>query len=213
MVAFLGALLLAVGLFLVIPLTQALHVTPKPAVTYRDMAVAPPPPPKLPPPPEEASESVNQVLEQPKLEQQVEQLEVQQLEVSMNPGLGASLTMGVQGMQFDTSLDVVGDIEKIFEFAELSMPPSLINKSQIRPKFPRSLARRGVQKVTLMVEVLIDESGRTTLQQILSNSYPNQQIKAEARRLAESFRWTVTRMDGRPVKVRAKFPLVLEAPK
>ena len=51
LVAFGGALVLALGLFLIIPLTQALDSAAKETITYRQMLLAaPPPPPQMPPP-------------------------------------------------------------------------------------------------------------------------------------------------------------------
>lgn len=211
--AFLGAVVMAVGLFLLVPLTQTLNAVAPETVTYREVTLFAPPPPKAPPPSNQSEASQQQSAKKPQLAREVPRLSLSQLEISLNPGMGASLTMGVQQMQFDGGIDVVGDIEKIFEFDELPQPPSLINQSQLSYTYPRDLARRGVGDVTVVMEVIIDENGRTNVEKILSTTHPNAQIEQEARRVANKARFTVTKVDGRPVKVRAKFPLKLRPPR
>lgn len=211
--AFLGALLMAAGLFLLVPLTQTLNAIVPAAVTYREVALSAPPPPKAPPPSNKSEASQQQAAKKPQLAREIEQLSLSQLEVSLNPGMGASLTMGVQQMQFDGEIDVVGDIEKIFEFDELPQPPSLINQSQLSYTYPRDLGRRGVGDVSVVMEVIIDENGRTNVEKLLSTTYPSAQIEKEAYRVANKARFTVTKIDGRPVKVRAKFRLKLQPPR
>lgn len=211
--AFLGAVVMAVGLFLLVPLTQTLNAVAPETVVYREVTLAAPPPPKAPPPTKQSESSQQQAAKKPQLARDVPQLSLSQLEISLNPGRGASLTMGVQQMQFDGDIDVVGDIEKIFEFDELPQPPSLINQSQLSYTYPRDLARRGVGDVTVILQVIIDENGRTNVDKLLSTSYPNAQIEQEARRVASKARFTITKIDGRAVKVRARFPLKLRPPR
>jgi protein TonB len=211
--AFVGALVMAIGLFLLVPLTQTLNAVAPETVTYREVALASPPPPKATPPTKQSEASQQSAAKKPQLAREVAKLSLSQLEISLNPGMGAPLTMGMQQMQFDGEIDVVGDIEKIFEFDDLPQPPSLINQSQLSYTYPRDLTRRGVGDVTVVMQVIIDENGRTTVQKLLSTSYQNSQIEKEARRVAEKARFTVTKVDGRAVKVRAKFPLKLRPPR
>lgn len=211
--AFVGALAMAIGLFLLIPLTQSLNAVAPETVTYREVALASPPPPKAPPPSKVSESSQLRSAKKPQLPSEVAELSLSQLEISLNPGMGASLTMGMQQMQFEGEIDVVGDIEKIFEFDELPQPPSLINQSQLSYNYPRDLARRGVGDVNVVMQVIVDENGKTTELKLLSTSYPNAQIEKEALRVAGKARFTVTRIEGSAVKVRAKFPLKLRPPR
>lgn len=210
-VALIGAFVMAAGLFLMIPLTQTLDAQPREILEYREVAVAAPPPPKAPPPPNSSENSVQETPQKPQLDQSKPQMELSQLEISLNPGMGASLSMGVQQMQFDTQIDVVAEIERIFEFEELTQPPRIINQSQLRYRFPPDLARRGVREVKVVLEIIIEESGKTDVRKILSSTHPGSSADEEARSVAARARFTITKIDGNPVKVRAKFPLVLKS--
>ena len=116
--------------------------------------------------------------------------------------------MGVQQMQFDTQIDVVAEIERIFEFEELTQKPQLINKP--RTQFPPDLARRGVREIRATVVVVIDDNGRTALEKISSITHPHTSAEKAIEDTVNRMRFTVTKIDGKPVKVRAKFPLLLK---
>jgi len=202
---------MAAGLFLMIPLTQTLDAQPREILEYREVAVSTPPPPKAPPPPNASENSVQEVPQKPQLEQSQPRMELSQLEVSLNPGMGASLSMGVQQMQFDTQIDIVAEIERIFEFEDLPQPPRIINQSQLRYRFPADLSRRGIREVKVVVEIIIDEAGKVDVRKILSSTHPGSSADEEARSVAARARFTITKVDGKAVKVRAKFPLVLKS--
>jgi protein TonB len=207
--ALLGAIVMAGGLFLMIPLTQTLEAQPQKILEYREVPVAAPPPPKAPPPSTRSEATLQQAAEKPQLEQSKPQMQLSQLEISLNPGMGASLSMGVQGMQFDTAIDVVAEIERIFEFEELQERPRPVYRPQ--PKFPPDLARRGVREIRATVEIIIDETGKTTVEKVDSVSPNLPAVEDEARRFASRLRFSVTKIDGAPVKVRARFPWVLKS--
>ncbi len=206
--ALVGAMLLAGGLFLLIPLTQTLDAQPREILEYREVAVAAPPPPKPPPPSARSEASLQPAPDKPQMPPSPPQIEISQLEISLNPGMGASLAMGVQQVQFDAAIDVIAEIEKIFEFEELTQKPSLLNKPQ--PKFPPDLARRGVREIRATVVAVIDERGSTTLEAIDSITHPNTSAEDAVEATVNRMRFTTTRIDGKPVKVRVKFPLVFK---
>ncbi|MBG88918.1 MAG: hypothetical protein CMO80_18730 [Verrucomicrobiales bacterium] len=213
--AMLGALALGVGLFLIIPLTQALNHGDLDPVTYRQMAhAAPPPPPQMPPPPEEEKAYEEEVKpEPPKLEHQLNEVPIQQLSLSLSPGMGVALQMGVPSMPKVQKVDTVGEIEKIFNFDELAQPPTVINKGMIWVEFPRELSRRGVRKAEVVMQILIDKRGRVRVEKFLSQSYDHPKLRESARKTAAQIRFTITKVDGRAVEVRGRFPLTLQAPR
>ena len=202
---------MAVCLFLVIPLTQTIQGVPAAVLDYREMVTLPPPPdpPILEeePPAQRAEEALTE------FEQEPPSMELSQLEVSLNPGIGEALSMGVQSMRFDVDLDVVAAIQDVFDFDELAQPPSLVNARQIRLKFPPELARRGVKEVKVLVEILIDRDGKTKPVRVISSSVTHPKVDQEALRAVRQARFTVTKVDGRAVQVRARFPLTLRAPR
>lgn len=214
-VALLAAVVMAAGLFLIIPLTQSLNAKQEATLTYREMVLAtPPPPPKIPPPPETRSTSSASVdPEPPQMENQVEDIPVQRLELSLRPGMGVALNMGMPSMPSVGKVDTVAEIEKIFNFDELAQPPSVINGSMIRVDYPPELTRRGVREATVVMEITIDKSGRVSVNEILSSTYEHPRLQEAARRAAEQIRFTVTKVNGRAVTVRGRFPMTLQSPR
>ncbi len=212
--AFLGAVVLAAVLFMIIPLTQALNYVNPDLVTYRETVLAaPPPPPKMPPPPEElTSHEVTVEAEPPQMEQQVEDVPIQQISLDLSPGMGVGLNMGMPSMPTVAKVDMVAEIEKIFNFDELAQPPSIINSRMIRIEYPRALTRRGIKEVKVELEILIDKTGRVKVEKMISTTYEHELIWTAARRAAEQARFTITKIDGRAVVVRGRFPLTLQAP-
>jgi TonB family protein len=208
--ALFGAVVLALGLFLVIPLTQSMGVEMPIQLDVREVNLAAPPPPKTPPLPEEEFKPIEKPTpEPPQLESEVQKLDVQQLEMDLSPGLGASLSMGVQRMNFATEVNVVAAIKSIFEFDELEERPRLINRPRL--VFPRELERRGVREVRVIAQIVIDESGRTTVEKIISSSYDHPSVERAARQTIAQARYTVPRRDGQPVKATRRFQLKMES--
>ena len=145
---------MTIGLFLIIPFTQVIQGVPVESVSFRKVLVLPPPPE---PPVIEEEVQIKDVREAvTELKSDPPAMELSQLEVSLNPGMGEALSMGVQSMDFDLEVDVVAAIKEIFDFDDLKEPPTLINARQIRLRFPPDLARRGVKEVKVVVEILID---------------------------------------------------------
>ena len=209
-----GALLTSTGLFLVIPLTQNLNDTEKERVEYRTMLMAPPPPPAFIPPAEEVSDM--DVDLQPvvsKMERPVEEIPIRQLELSLAPGMGVALSMGIPNIPSIDKIDVLADIEKVFNFDELVQVPTLLNGQMIRADFPRELSRRGLKEARINLEILIDKTGKVTVNRILSISFDHPRLREAARKAASQARFSITRVNGRPVNVRGSFPMTLQAPR
>ncbi len=212
--ALLGALLASLVLFLLIPLTQFLDDVSDEIVEYREMnLVAPPPPPVVPPPDEIETVEQQELPQPPQPQRQVTEVPVQQLPLSLSPGVGVSLVMGVPNLEGMGEMDLVADIERIFNFDELAEVPRLLNARMIRADFPRELARRGIKEAKVVMEILIDRGGRVRVERILSISKDHPRLREAARKAASQARFSVTRVDGQAVVVRGKFPLTLRAPR
>jgi len=214
LLALLGACVLAVGLFLLVPLTQAMEAEPTDIVYQRSAPHAPPPPPRTPPPPEEVEPE--EMLIQPKppvLEQEAMDVETTQLELSLAPGMGVPLRMGVPNMPTIQKLNTVQEIKDIFNFDEVDNPPSPLNAGQIRVDYPRELSRRGIFRISVVLEVIIDKTGKLKVKRLISSSYKHPKVEIIATRTAEQIRFTISKKNGRPVSVLGRFPLELEDPR
>lgn len=211
LLALAGAVFLAALLFLIIPISQALQDSAVQTVILREVdpvVLTPPKPPVI----EEKRQIERTPDKIPELEPEPPELELSQLELSLNPGVGEALSMGVQAGDFQVQVDAIGDIEKIFDFAELERPPNLINGHLIKYEFPRELERRGIKEVKLTLEILIDQKGKAHFQKIRTASHSHAKVEQEVRRLIKLLRFTIPKVDGQPVKTRFKFPFTLQAP-
>lgn len=209
--ALVGAVLMAAGLFMIIPLTQIIQGVPQQSLVHRRTQIVAPPPD--PPVVEErrVEPAAQEALQE--LETEARPMELSPLEISLAPGFGEALGMGIQSLGLNVALDTVAAIQDVFDFDELEQPPSLLNGKQIRLRFPDSLVRRGIKEVRVVVEVLIDRNGRTKPVEIVSSSYTHPEVKQEALRAVRQARFSVTRVEGRAVQVRARFPVTLRAPR
>ena len=207
----LAAAFLVTGvLFLLVPFTQVLGELDDEMVTYRKTRIVPPPPP-FTPPPEEIERVVREAPPPPQLKRQRVEAPVKRLSLSLTPGLGVSLAMGVPSIEGMGMMDLVADIERIFNFDELAKVPTLLNAEMIRADFPRELARRGVREAKAVVEILIDQRGRVKVDRVLSISNDHPRLREAARRAASQARFSITRIEGRAVSVRGRLPISLRA--
>lgn len=207
-----GAVVLAVALFLVIPLTQALNSGPRDIVTYREMALAaPPPPPEMPPPPEEQNaRDDRRDPEPPRLEQELVDVPVQQLPLSLSPGMGVALSMGVPSMPQVEKIDTIAAIEELLSFDDLDQRPSVLNPVSIPASLQRNLRRRGIKRLETMIKVRVDRAGRSEMTGLISTSHDIPGLEGELARMVRQFRWSIPRKNGKPVDVpNGTMPIVL----
>lgn len=161
------------------------------------------------------SEDLEEVFEtaSPSMEKPLEDIPIQQLELSLSPGMGVPLAMGLPSLPDIGEGDLTAEIERIFNFDELDRVPTLLNARMIRAEFPRDLARKGVRKARVELEILIDKRGRVQVTRILSSTHDHAQLKEAARKAGSQARFSVTKVDGQPVTVRGRFPIALQAPR
>ncbi|MEM6999181.1 MAG: hypothetical protein AAF529_00245 [Pseudomonadota bacterium] len=193
-----GALALALMMALLASLMFGKSVNAPEVLTVRKVAVGLPPPP---PPPPAQTDPITQTnspqldllsdLEQgtPLLQAKVAPPEMQptrmpqpELRADM-PNLDSAMTFDWQG----------------FGLNELDRTPRLLTDLKIR--FPQSLKSKGVRRAAVELNVLIDETGKVFLKEILKNPYPQLTTRIEA--VMRRARFTPPQKDG--AKVRAVF--------
>lgn len=203
----LAAFLIAAALFLIIPLTQTLNKSSVEQTTYREIQTfepLPPPPPPLPP----ENKIENELALTPDLQPILQELTLDQLNLSLAPSASEGLTMGVSLEGFDTEKDIIGEIEKVFAFEDLSQSPSVINQPRIN--YPRELIRRGIKKGKVVLIIQIDKTGKARLDKIISSTHP--QLEPVAKDVVRQVRFTPPTINGKTVTVRGEWPLFLQAP-
>lgn len=206
-IALAGAGLLAVFIFLLIPITQHLDNMGGSTIDFREtISIAPPPPMAIPPAPEQIEQT--EAEPPPEFERQMQELSLNQLELNLNPGINDALKIGVTGGGFVTEVDAVGDIQKMFDFSDLEAPPRIVNRPNFR--YPENLSRQGIEKGRVLVKIRINEKGRASIIQILSTTHPDY-IPA-AKEIIRKARFTPPTVDGVPQAVVGDWPIVLRAP-
>ncbi len=189
--------LIALGLFLLLPMTQwieNLRTFDPPEVITQEL---PPPPPPL-------------ELDQEE-EEEVEEEEIEELEPPPPPpslemlelALSADLSSMVGGDFALPSFDVSGDLEDmIFNLDEIDQHPRPV--IQPKPQYPIELRRAGIQG-EVVVEFVVDENGNVRNPTIYRSENPG--FNEAALKAIRGWRFEAGVKDGKKVKVRVRLPM------
>lgn len=88
---------------------------------------------------------------------------------------------------------------------ELDGKPRLLRHGSAA--FPSKLARRGVDRGTVVLEVELDERGRVKIRRVISSTHP--ELVAPARRVAASASFTPPTRNGKAVKSIMRWPITI----
>lgn len=174
-------------------------------LTVRNIDVALPPPPP-PPPPVKTQPTESESLT-PSINL-IGQSSGPALNYSDNPKLTLLNLEKVEKPDFDTnSLDLRKALTvdfPLFEVNELDKVPRLVSTNRIR--FPRELSKRGIDRVSTQVEIIIDQNGKAFVKKIIDPAYP--EMIAVIRQAINDSRFTIPTKDGRPVQAIYLYNLV-----
>lgn len=187
-------------IMLLVPLTQIMQPVRSSVESIEAVELAsPPPPPALedPPPPPPPKEEPPP----PELKTPPPMPTLDQLEVSLNPGTGGDLSLGLT-LGFDFSTESADQLEQLFGFGELDEVPRLVREGRFRypPNAPRG---RGEAFVRVLVHVKKD--GRVAVQRVIDFSH--QELIDAARRMAEDSRFSAPMRNGQPVLSKYEWTL------
>lgn len=165
-----------------------------------DIAVMPPPPP---PPPSQ------NVVEETELTMQVKgsgaQVTMANLEVTPNIEV---IKPDMPQVQVQQSQWQMPEVEwSAFKLSELDSKPTLLTPVKIR--FPKQLKRRGIERVVVKLDVVIDEQGNVNLVDIIDNPY--NELNQEIMRFVKGSKFTSPFKADEAVKARFIWPVVIEA--
>ena len=209
LVASAAALVLTTLLFFILPLTQMLSPSGarRPITLSVDLSPPPPPPPpppRLPPPPEEKQKE-----RKPKLSEAPKPLTLQQLELALNPGMGAAV-QGSFGLILDLA-DARPDTKtetRFFELSELDRRPEPVYAPL--PPVPIRLARDKIRAIA-MLKLLIDDKGVVCSVELQQGSTYAEWDRACLETVAK-WRFKPAVKNGQAVAVRCLQPLECEPP-
>ena len=184
-----------VGLFFVVPLANFLNFSPEDDMNFReiDSSMPPPPPPPTepPPPPEQEQEE-----EDPELNEPPPPLNLSQIEMTLNAGMGGAVGAGFAS--FDANFNALDEI-KIFELKDLDRIPVPI--SQVEPVHPYDLKRNRVTG-TATVEFIVDETG--SVRDPRAISFTHREFGDSAVDAVRNWKFQPGEKDGKKVRTRVR---------
>ena len=208
-----GILVLLVGLafalvlFLLLPFLQAISATTPADTTLRTVATADVPPP--PPPPEQEPEQEEQQQEEakpPELSEEAPPLDLSQLELALNPGMGGD---GLGG-DFVVKLNVAAagsgsgggdEVDSLFSLADLDQQPRIVYQpgpnvtADMRKKLPGSVS----------VLFVVDQQGRVENPIVQKSTDPV--FEKAALNAVKQWKFEPGKRKGQAVRFRMRVPI------
>lgn len=181
-------------------LAQWFQPQPKDTVAVREVSLAMPPPPPRPP------EMVQTIVPTPvsvqvtgagpalpmiKVEQHIKILKPEMPKIDTRQRQWQALAIDWNALDLN----------------DLDGLPTLL--SPLRVNFPKSLSRRGIHRVLVKLDVVIDEQGRVTLVDIIENGHP--ELVSEIQRLIRDTRFSIPQKDSQPVRARFIWPVEIKS--
>lgn len=97
-------------------------------------------------------------------------------------------------------------VKSHYDVKELDGKPRLIRHGSTT--FPSSLARRGITRGTVVLEVELSTAGRVSVRRVISTQYPD--LASAARRVALGSRFTPPKKQGQAVKAIMRWPITIQ---
>ena len=202
LVVVIGAALLSLACFLVLPLLQAISQGPAPDLTLTSIDTAELPPP---PPVEEEREKQEEPEEKPPdLAEEAPPLDLAQLELALNPGTGGS---GGLGGDFVVKIQGLGGgegSESLFSLNDLDQKPRVIHSPA--PVLTAALRRKAPATVTVLF--VVDQNGRVENPVVQNSSDPA--FEAPVLAAIKAWKFEPGKRGGQSVRSRMRQPFKFE---
>jgi protein TonB len=196
-----GALALTLAFFFLLPLIQVMSTAPARELELAsfDTTIQPPPPP---PPPEEEPEEDEAEAEPPKLVEEAPPLDLAQLELVLDAGLGdwgvGEIGIQLPGMRPGEEGDAV---EELFALADLDQKPRAVY--QPGPVLSERVRRSAPGSVHIMF--VVDPEGRVENPVVQDASDPV--FEGPALAAEKQWRFEPGKRNGQPVRFRMRVPI------
>jgi protein TonB len=196
-----GAAVLTLAFFLVLPLMQAISTGPvaDTIVQAIDTANLPPPPP--PPPEEEKEEEQEPEEKPPELTEEAPPLDLSQLELALNPGFGGDGLGGDFAVKLDTAVAAGATSDALFSMADLDQKPRAIY--QTSPSISATMRKK--TPGTVYVIFVVDERGKVEDPIVQSSTDPV--FDAAALSAVKQWKFEPGKRNGQSVKFRMRVPV------
>jgi protein TonB len=197
-----GALTLTFAFFIILPLIQAITAPPAADLTLLSVDAANIPPP--PPPEEEKPEEEPEPEEKPpELEEDSQPLDLAQLELALNPGVGSGLVSGDLAVRLNTDggSGGDGDLADLLSVSDLDQKPRVIY--QPSPVLDAKVRAKAPGKVYVIF--IVDERGRVENPIVQSSSDPI--FEAPALAAVKQWKFEPAKRNGVVVRFRMRAPI------
>lgn len=195
-----GAIAMTLGLFLILPVIQAITEDPpdKVLLTGVDDVSLPPPPP---PPEMEEPEPEPEEEPPPEMSEEAPPLDLSMLELALDGGIGD----GFMGGDFAVSLgNLTGggaDVQELFSLAELDQEPRPL--SQPPPSLSAKERKRTPGQVVVIF--IVDAKGKVTQAKVRSSTDPI--LERPALAAVKQWKFEPGKRNGEPVSSRMMIPI------
>ncbi len=207
MLAMLTATTAAALIFVFVPLIQWVDLGFSEKNRVEEISFSAPSPKVLP----QARHAETTPLETPPLlvlDREVPKLELHMMDLALQPSMKGLAELHADNRIFDELVRETQSYDSILKFEDLPSAPRILHLPEIQ--FPSVLVRQKILKGRVVVTLLIDEEGNAYCEGISYSSHPL--LEALARNIVSKTRFSISKMDGVPVKVRGEWPLNLKAP-
>lgn len=198
----LGAALLTLAFFLVLPLLQAITDRGPGDLVLRsaDTVNLPPPPPPPEPEPEKEPEREE---EPPKLAEEAPPLDLSQLELALNTGGAGAWVQG----DFGVKLNQIGGQDEsedaLFSLAELDQRP--VASYQPMPPITNEMRRKA--PATVHVLFIVDAQGRVDAPRVQESRGVDPIFERAALEAVKKWKFEPGKRNGKPVRFRMRVPI------
>lgn len=171
-----------------------------PKIEIREIAIAIPPPP---PPPPVVQQQVIDAPVSVQVQGSGPSIQLVEITKSIDVAKPEPLKFEMRPTEWQ-SLEIDWDalgLDQLDGFPTLLTP--------LRINFPRSLSRKGIDKVLVKLDILIDEQGSITLINIVENPYP--ELVSEIQKLVRNSRFTAPKKDNQNARARFIWPVEIKS--
>jgi periplasmic protein TonB len=195
----LGAVMLTLVFFLVLPLLQIIHQPPSTDLVVQSVDTALPPPPP-PPPPEEPEKKPEPEEKPPELMEEAPPMNLSQLELALNPGDGAGL-VGDFVNKLNPLTSSSEAVDALFSMADLDQKPRVLY--QPGPVLNRQIRQQAPG--TVYIIFIVDQRGRVENPIVQKSSDPVFERSALA--AIKQWKFEPGKRNGQPVRFRMRVPI------
>lgn len=169
-------------------------------VEIREITIALPPPPPPAPPVQQEMVETTLTIEIQRTGASLPKIEVKQPIDPIKPDVPTLNNQNIKWQEIEVDWDA-------FDLNQLDELPRLLTPLQI--SLPKSLSRKGINKVLIKLDILIDTHGQVTLINIIENPYS--ELVSAIQQLVHNSRFSVPSKDNETVKARFIWPVEIKS--